>query len=435
MTLDRDTLVGWPDVGKCDIFRDGCSVDLKRAVSDRRRKEGWRSMRSDDLEYAMFSREEMERRYARARVAMDRRGMDVLFVTGEENFQYFAGTAASVALHASLTRPSVFILPRDGEPIVVTQGQDNLTLGSYVTDVRGYGELFEFPKAVVIQALRDAGAACGSVGVELGQEQRMGMPVGAYQDLTGALSDVAFVDAAEVILQLRMVKSKEELAYIRQAGEVTDRARQRLFGMIRPGMTERATARLLQRMILEEGGDGTSFVMLLLGLPGSRNPFGYDRPLEAGQVVGVDTGARVGMYTVDYTRWVVLGRATEPLRRMYGALLEVNRAMAAALGPGVRCSDIYRVGMEAIESACSERVGLAQFGPSRMGHGQGMLVTEPPSIHPDDHTPLEPGMVLSTEPGLTAEGVKMLWEDVFVISENGREQITRESDELREVPC
>ena len=390
-------------------------------------------MGSGNLEYAMFTREEMERRYARAREEMDRRGMDALFVTGEENFQYFAGTTASTALHASLTRPSVFILPRDGEPIVITQGEDNLALGSYVTDVRGYTELFEFPQLAAIQALRDAGASGGSAGVELGQEQRMGMPVGVYRDLTGALPDVAFVDAAQVIVKLRMVKSEEELAYIRQAGEVTARARQRLFGMIRPGMTEREATRMMRRLILEEGGDGTSFVMLLLGIPGSRNPFGYDRPLAAGQVIGVDTGARVGMYTIDYTRWGVLGRSKDALRRMYVALLEVNRKMAAALGPGVRCSEVYRVGMEAIHKACAKNSGLNRFGPSRMGHGQGLLITEPPSIHPDDHTPLRPGMVLSTEPGLTADGVQMLWEDVFVITDNGSVQITWESDELTQV--
>ena len=49
-------------------------------------------------------------------------------------------------------------------------------------------------------------------------EQRMGMPPGAYQDLTSALPDVAFVDAADVIVRLRMVKSKEEIEYIHQRG-------------------------------------------------------------------------------------------------------------------------------------------------------------------------------------------------------------------------
>ena len=157
----------------------------------------------------------------------------------------------------------------------------------------------------------------------------------------------------------------------------------------------------MRRLILEEGGDGTSFVMLLLGVAGSRNPFGYDRPLEAGQVVGVDTGARVGMYTIDYTRWGVLGAATDALRRLYDALLEVNRSMAA--GPGSRGDHVprsIRSGTTRSTRACSRMEGLERFGPSRMGHGQGMLITEPPSIHPDDHTPLAPGMVLSTEPGL-----------------------------------
>lgn len=93
-------------------------------------------MISEDLEYAMFSRKEMESRYARARELMGRRGIDALLISGEENFQYFTGTAASLALHYSLTRPSIFILPEDREPIIVTQGKDNLILGSYVTDIR-----------------------------------------------------------------------------------------------------------------------------------------------------------------------------------------------------------------------------------------------------------------------------------------------------------
>src|SRR5262249_27335174 len=70
----------------------------------------------------------------------------------------------------------------------------------------------------------------------------------------------------------------------------------------------------------------------------------------------------------------------------------------------------------------------------RFGHGQGLLLTEPPSINPRDHTTLAPGMVLSTEPGFRLDGVPMLWEDTHVVTETGHAQLTLESPELREIP-
>ena len=84
-------------------------------------------------------------------------------------------------------------------------------------------------------------------------------------------------------------------------------------------------------------------------------------------------------------------------------------------------------------------VGVEPDSPSRlkigrMGHGQGILISEPPSIAPDDHTVLEPGMVISTEPGVRSGPVQFLWEDVHVITEDGHEQLTLETDELRELP-
>ena len=76
---------------------------------------------------------------------------------------------------------------------------------------------------------------------------------------------------------------------------------------------------------------------------------------------------------------------------------------------------------------------LERSGGARMGHGQGMLLTEPPSVNPDDHTVLEPGMVISTEPGVRSGNVQFQWEDVHVITEDGHEQLTLETDELREL--
>ena len=229
-------------------------------------------MTAEHLEYALFSRGEMERRYARARAMMAHREIDALLVSGEENFQYLAGTTASIALHYSLTRPSLFILPLERDPIIVTQGRANLALGSYVADLRDYTNILDFPHQLALQALQDAGLENKRIGAELGQEQRMGMPVGAYSSLVEALPAVEFVDCADILIGLRMVKSSEELAYMRQAAAITGRARQRLFDQVEPGMTERQVARLIRQLILEEGGDRTAYVILQLGLSRLRQP-------------------------------------------------------------------------------------------------------------------------------------------------------------------
>ncbi len=385
--------------------------------------------------HAMFSRAEMDRRYDRARELMASRGIDALLISGEENFQYLAGASASIALHHSLTRPNVFILPMDREPIIVTQTGYNLTLGCHVTDLRDYSGLLAFPHDVAVDALIDAVPANGRIGAELGQEQRMGIPVGAYLDLVAALGDAEFVDATDIVINLRIVKSEEELVYIRKAADITSRARQRLFdGLVEPGMTEREVARTLRRLILEEGGDRTSFIHFQLDLPGSKNQFHYDRPLERGTVLAVDTGAYNGMYTVDYARMATLGRATDLQKRVHAAVLEVNRAMADALRPGIKCSELFQLGLEAIERTGVSPDNPARVMKGRMGHGQGMLITEPPSIAAEDDTALEAGMVISTEPGVRSGDVQFLWEDVHVVTQDGHEQLTLETDELREIP-
>lgn len=391
-------------------------------------------MAAPDLEYALFTRAEMERRYSRARELMSERGIAALLVTGEENVQYFAGASASIALHYSLSRPSVFILPANREPIIVSKSGDNLALGSYVEDVRDYTSLLAFPQEVVREALMDAAPENGRIGVELGQEQRMGMPVGAYLELVKSLPKANFVDAADIFIGLRMVKSKEELAFIRKAADITGRARQRLFeDHVEKGMTERDVARVLRRLILEEGGDRTSFIHFQLDLPGSKNQFHYDRLLKRDTVLAVDAGAYYGMYTVDYARMAALGKTTDLQKRVHEAVLEVNRAMAGALRPGVRCSELHRLGLEAIERTGFESNSPAKLRGGRLGHGQGMLITEPPSIAADDDTVLEAGTVISTEPTVRSGDVQFQWEDVHVVTEDGHEQLTLETYELREI--
>jgi len=381
---------------------------------------------ADYSKWAVFSREDIESRWRRARQMMDEAGLDVLLVTNEENFQYFTGTSSTLGLHYSVTRPAVLVFPAVGEPIAIVGNLlvDSFKMTSYVSQVEGFQDVVRFPYEMVIDALK--GCKAKRVGAELGQEQRLGMPVGDYLGVVSAMPESDFVDAAQTFIHLRMVKTSEEVAYMRQAADITGRARQRLFDEIRPGMTEREVVRSLRRLILEEGGDRTSFVHLISGFPAAHSQHHLDRPLERGSLLYVDAGAYVRYHTIDYARFATLGPAGDNEKRAHATLLEANARMIGALAPGVTCAQLHRVGAQVIEKAGYE------IPPSgRIGHGQGIQFTEPPSITPDDHTVLEEGMVISTEPEVA---LNMLWEDVHVITGNGSDQLTAETVELREIP-
>ena len=126
-----------------------------------------------------------------------------------------------------------------------------------------------------------------------------------------------------------------------------------------------------------------------------------------------------------------LGEATDLQRSVHAVSIEVSRRMTEALRPGLTCSDLFIASRKAVDEVASGMPGLEWFGQVRMGHGQGLMVTEPPSICPEDDTELEPGMVISTEPGVQSGDVQFTWEDVHVITEDGSEQITDETTELQ----
>ena len=378
--------------------------------------------------WAAFSKEDISKRLERARTMMAAKGLDALVVTNEENFQYFTGATGSLALHYSSTRPAVLVFPLVGEPIAIVGAMivDTIHMSTYISDARGYTDVLSFPINMVVEAIKELGPRVKRVGVELGMEQRMGVPVGDYLQLVGSMPEVHFEDAADIFVKLRMVKTPEEVEYMRQAAAITGRARQRLFREVVPGMTERDVVRRLRALILEEGGDRTSFVHLTADLPVSQTQFHLDRPLKRGGLLYIDSGAYVRNYTIDYARFATLGPANSEQIRGHSVLLEANRRMTEALRPGLTCAELHEIGAEVIEESGFE---VAPVG--RMGHGQGIQLTEPPSVSPDDQTVLEEGMIISTEPEV---GLNLLWEDVHVITADGSEQLTLEPVDLVEIP-
>jgi len=381
----------------------------------------------------VFSPRELRQRIERAQELLKKNQIDCLFLTGDENFHYFTGGAGMTHMRSN-TRPNIVVVPAEGEPAVITGAfcAYIIELAGAIKDIRSYASVFGVPNDLLVEVFREKDLENKRVGVELGLEQRLNMPLKDYWSLTKSLPDAEFLDASKIIWDLRMVKSAEELALIRQACEITGRARQKTFRDVEVGMTEREIMRLFSRRILDEGGDRVSFIHVASGTPANETYIYLDRPLKNGNILYLDGGTYVHTYTCDYARLAVAGKPTAEQQRTHKAIRKANRRMAEALKPGLTCADIFRVGVRSLKD--EGLVGMLSEVSGRMGHGQGILITEPPSITATDQTVLESGMVISTEPGApeTASG-EFIWEDVHVLTEDGSEQLTAENEELVEI--
>jgi len=303
--------------------------------------------------------------------------------------------------------------------------------GPDLKDIRTYNSIFGVPNKLLAKALKDAGLKHARIGVELGLEQRLNMPLKDYVALAKSLPGVKFVDAADIIWSLRMVKSQEELDLMTQACEIVGKGRQKTFREVEVGMTEREIARLFSRHMLEDGADGVSFIHVSAGMPPNLTYVFLDRRLRKGGILFLDGGAYVHTYTCDYSRIAVAGRPTPKQEHVHKTVRKANKKMAEALRPGVTCADIFKIGARILKEG--NLPGTMLEGAGRMGHGQGMLLTEPPSISPFDETVLVPGMVVSTEPGVEIAGGNFVLEDIHVITQDGAEQITTESERFFEI--
>ncbi len=368
-----------------------------------------------------FPAEEFRGRLDRARVLMDEYGFDGLFLTDDRTAVYYAGFG-DLGPMGSRARPRFVFLPRQGNPVFLVHQSTVITARemSWIEDVRGY-EPLACPVDDIAALVRELGLTRGRLGAEIGPEQRLGISLGEFFALRRALPKVEFDDGGALLWRQRMVKSAAELEKIRRACAITAQAYLDLWPRIRPGMTEFEVRGLMLSLMAEAGArGGWAKVMSGYGQFDRIDGISRERAIESGDLVYVDAGANVGGYLADFARTGVLGGAS-PLQEEYQAKIwNVTAKGVEACRPGASCSDVWRVCEEAMA-----KEGLSfNTRPGRYGHGMGLAVTEPPHISPADHTPIEPGMVLTIEPGYIHERGLFHIEENFVVTETGVEALS-----------
>ena len=370
-----------------------------------------------------FAPEEFEQRTAIVQGLMHGARLDAILVTTEAEIRYFTGFHSQ--FFESPTRPWFVVVPAEGKPIAVipTIGESGMA-ATWIDEIHTWPSPRPADDGISLLASTISGLPTrhGRFGMPLGPESILRMPAGDAQKLADAIPHEV-VDCAEMLLRQRFVKSPAEVEKIRQVCQITSDAFAALPGHSRIGDSEIDITRRMRIDLLERGADGTPFMVAGSGAGG------YDsiimgptqRQPKAGDVLIIDTGTVFDGYFCDFDRNFGFGHVADDVHRANAAVHEAVDAGFTAARPGARMCDVWSAMSQVMED-----FGSLGNSIGRMGHGLGMLLTEWPSVHPDDRNILESGVVMTLEPGMTfAPGRQLVHEENIVITESGAEYLTR----------
>ena len=371
-----------------------------------------------------FPTSEFQERTARAQMLMAADGLDALLLTTEPEVRYFSGFLTR--FWESPTRPWFLIVPSAGKPVAVIPsiGAD-LMSKTWLDDIRTWSAPYPPDDGVSLLAdtLRELAGVEGQVGVPIGHETCLRMPLAHFTRVRTIAKQLRFLDATNIVQKLNRVKSEAEITKIAHSCKLATHAFDNMAKIARAGTPLQNVFRDFQIALLSAGLDWVPY------LAGGAGPGGYSdvispptsQPLQAGDVLMLDTGAVHDGYFCDFDRNYAIGHANDKAKRAYDALYLATEAGLVEAKPGASCADLHHVMQSVIAY-----YGGADAESGRLGHGLGMRLTEWPSIIPTDRTVLEPGMVLTLEPSLQiAPGQIMVHEENIVIRNHGPELLTR----------
>lgn len=340
-------------------------------------------------------------------------GIDALLVTHIPNVRYLTGFTGSAGVLIAAPRP-----------VFTTDGRYRDQAGQQVERARvvvGKGSAL----TSAIEEIRKA--KIRRLGIESDH-----MTVSTRRTLARELGrNVKLIDTSAVVEKLRIIKDSDEVRLIRKAVNLGSELLLILCKALKPGQTESSAAAHLEFAARARGAEAMSFETIVAAGARSALPHGVAsqaRVPRRGFVV-LDYGVILNGYCSDMTRTVCIGRATSEQRRVYGAVLEAQLAGIAAVAPGRTAGDVDDAARSVLK-----RAGLDKYFIHSTGHGVGLEIHEPPRVAARQTDLLQPGMVITIEPGVYIGGkYGVRIEDMVLVTERGSEILTRAPKELLEL--
>lgn len=350
----------------------------------------------------------MQHRLERFDAKLAQSGLDALLVTGQNNIYYltnFWGTNATVFI----TKNRRLFLTDSRYTLIAKQSVHGFDIIESKDPLKDIVKLIEADKLETI-----------------GFDNQVSFAY--YQGLQAIFEGYTLSPQNNFMEELRMIKDDKELATIRKACSISDRAFTDVLDFIKPGQTtELQVANFLDFRMREYGASGTSFKSIIASGYRSAMPHGVasEKVIQSGETLTMDFGCYYKHYVSDMTRTIHIGDTTDEEREIYDIVLRSNQALIDAAKAGMTRRDYDKVARDVIVEA-----GYGSHFTHGIGHGIGLDIHEIPYFGNSDET-IEAGMVLTDEPGVyLADKYGVRIEDDIIITENGCELITLAPKEL-----
>ena len=366
---------------------------------------------------------EFAHRTRRAQRMMAQAGFDAMLLTTEPEVRWFTGFHTQ--FWHSPTRPWFVVVPAQRKPIAVIPAIGEAGMAqTWIDDIRVWSSPDRDADGLclLVDCLRSQTLQHQVIGIPMGHESHVRMPLADFHQVCAQLADVRIADARPLMRRLREIKSELEIDKIRYACALAGDAFEVLPSALDAGMTERAICKVLKLDLLRRGADDVPYLISASGQGGYDNIImgPADRVVGAGDVMIIDTGATFDGYFCDFDRNFAFGAQADPLCRAHEVCWDATEAGLQAARPGATAEDLWRAMWRVLQAG-----GALGSAVGRLGHGLGMQLTEGHSNMPGDQTLLRPGMVLTLEPGMSfAPGKMLVHEENIVVREHGAELLT-----------
>ena len=366
---------------------------------------------------------ELERRWSLVREEMKKVGIDSIVMQNDNQWlggyvRYFTDLPSEQAY------PYTVIFPANDEMTVISSGSsapppppDWASRGIKEKIGLSYFRAFHYTNTVDAEAIVNV--------LKRRKDKRVGMinlgliPAATYLYMKEQLTEVEFVDATDLVDEIKAVKSDDEIEYIRKCVEIQDIAAEAVSTILRPGKYEYEIRSELTRILTDLGSE-EQWIMIGSDQPGintGQHPtFFQNRKIKKGDqvLIMIEVNGPGGYYGELGRTWC-LGEPPKELLRCWEIALEAQKRAASLLKPGAKPGDVLIANNDFMISK-----GFA--GEGRLfAHGQGYDLVERPALRPDETMLLKAGMLIALHPIASNDQAYAFCCDNFLIKENGSE--------------